>query len=269
MSWRCARKQGLIVLTGSHCSASPKLCFYSDRYGDGPKSRMSHRVCAMVRQTTGHNWRQLQSESELHRQCFQAAGPQMSQWRASRSVEQEPMGLIVGHSWSAFVNSVKSPRQTRATHSLCVTPRPPRCRAATTELPARTFGLDDYCQFKVSSHLFLLFLFTLCCEMQTECRLCWMKAESFISLFNLLEIVFPSVWITLNFFKVLHNTSLKQLNHKNILSFFSVKICASACATEIFFLEAHVAVVLFQYSIWILKSLQTKSLWRQSRVDRG
>lgn len=102
---------------------------------------MSHCVCAMVRQTTGDNCRQLQSESKLQRQCFQTAGLQMSQWQSSRSVEQEPMGLIVGHSWSAFVNSMKSPRQTQATHSLCVIHCPPdqstHSRAAT---PDTLFG---------------------------------------------------------------------------------------------------------------------------------
>lgn len=88
-------------------------------------SGMSHSGRAVARQTAGDSCRQLQRESKLQRQCFQTAGLQMSQWRPSRSVEQEPMGLIVGHSWSACLNSVKSPRQTEATHSLCVTHCPP------------------------------------------------------------------------------------------------------------------------------------------------
>lgn len=140
MSWRSARNQGLIVLTGSHCAARLKL-FLQRWYGEGRTSGMSHCVCAMVRQTTADNCRQLQSESKLQRQCFQTAGLQMSQWQSSRSVEQEPMGLIVGHSWSACVNSMKSPRQTQATHSLCVTHCPPyqstHSRAAT---PDTLFG---------------------------------------------------------------------------------------------------------------------------------
>ena len=88
-------------------------------------SGMSHSGYAVARQTAGDSCRQLQRESKLQRQCFQTAGLQKSQWRPSRSVEQEPMGLIVGHSWSACLNSVKSPRQTEATHSLCVTHCPP------------------------------------------------------------------------------------------------------------------------------------------------
>lgn len=86
---------------------------------------MSHRVWTVARETAGDSCRQLQKESKLLRLCFQTAGLQMSQWRPSRSIEQEPMGLIVGHSWSSCLNSVKSPRQTEATHSLCVTLCPP------------------------------------------------------------------------------------------------------------------------------------------------
>lgn len=110
----------------------------------------------MVSQTAGDSCRQLHRESKLQRQCFQTAGLQMSQWRPSRSVEQEPMGLIVGHSWSACLNSVKSPRQTEATHSLCVTRCLPdqsvQSRAATLDTGSimSLFGLclEDLPQMK-------------------------------------------------------------------------------------------------------------------------
>lgn len=131
MPWPSLRNQGLLVLTGCHCTARLQL-FLRWRHGEGRTYGMSHCVCTMAQQTVGDSCRQRQRESELQRQCFQTAGLQMSQWRPSRSVEQEPMGLIVGHSWSACLNSVKSPRQTQATHLLCVTRCPPDQSVAST-----------------------------------------------------------------------------------------------------------------------------------------
>lgn len=98
-----------------------KVVFTVTRLSKGRAYGKTHRVCTVAEQTVGDICRQLQRESKLQRQCFQTAGLQMSQWWRSRSVEPEPMGLIVGHSWSACLNSVKSPRQTEATHPLCVT----------------------------------------------------------------------------------------------------------------------------------------------------
>lgn len=125
LSWRLPRNQGLLILTASHCVAKLKLFL---------QWRGSARVVLLEWVTVSVLWCGRQQMTVVgscigkvncKRRCFQTAARQMSQWRHSRSVELEPKGLIVGHSWSACLNSVKCPRQTEATHSLCVTHCPP------------------------------------------------------------------------------------------------------------------------------------------------
>ena len=98
-------------------------------------------VCAMVRQTTGDNCRQLQSKSKLQRQCCQTAGVQMSQWWSSRSVEQEPVSLTLGRSWSACVLAW-NPQDKHRPPTPCVSPSVPPDQSihswAATQKPVQT-----------------------------------------------------------------------------------------------------------------------------------
>lgn len=66
------------------------------------------QLLAATSRGSGVSWEGIRCESSV----FHTAWLLMSWWWHSGSAEWEPMALIEGHSWSACLSSMKSPRQT-------------------------------------------------------------------------------------------------------------------------------------------------------------